>query len=371
MSFSENESRKLDFAVFTNSDDDYCVISRSSGMPTHAEVVLDEVARACGTWMAKTGGTGIGIVPLEPEHGQGLAFRLFDVGEYRGRPHTVGIVGILAPPARERDWSLGEALLALPVPVPGSNRYPQPEAQRGFTGETLEDPYSDLDEWERRSPGVSECVFWSSPPGFCPVLPDFSIATKEGNSLRNWRRLILSSAVILVAAAVLAGLYYVKNLQPRNNTPTTSRVLQDVPGKDEIQSALSMIVPIDSWALSPAAAPDLLQHCAVTLSDSVKQRMETLRERLEDGLQENQEPEVMRGILQATIRKWRALDPGPMKSLSMQPAPTRIRKAVKTLERYKLVYAELNCLVRMDVGTSVFKESLADLLLDLSRDAAP
>ena len=371
MSFSERSHSELDYAVFTNSESDYRITSISARMPPEVRGVLDGIARACEAWVAAEAGTAAGVIPLPPTGGRLFAFRLFDVGPYRGRPHTLGIVGVLVPPAEQRNWAIGDVLAALPAPVPGADQYALPSAAQCHETSPLTSPFADLVEWERSHPnGVTEKVCCSSPPGFHPLLPDWPEPQGEGACAQKGRRIAVVLALALAAAVALGVVLYAVTGKPPGSGDGETPAGLDSEDKKKIQGSLEGIVPAGSWSLSPAAATDVLRERVITVADEARSRMRDLGDAIQKERGRDREPNFLQVELEVAIGKWTRIDPGPMESTGLPPDIDRVRKAIRVLGEYRLIRQQLKLLADADIGSSAFREGVQRLLGDLSRAVA-
>ena len=376
MRFSDSRRSELEYAVFTNSDGDYRVTSISTHMPSEAGHVLDAIARGCHAWRAEGCDTLIGVIPLPHQHDRVFAFRLFDVGHYRGRDHTLGIVGILVPVARYRAWALGDMVAALRPPVPGSDRYPTPGDDVEGAAKRCGEPYVALNAWDRQHPdGPSGIEYWSSPKGFSPVLPTWPMPTEKDTPMRKrhlmkWWVILMALVVVAIVIIIVSTRLNWASVQNGDAHDQTSPPASGVT-KQEIQDALRGIVSDDSWAVEPAASLDILEHRVIEIAEQAGERMRTLHDKLHEIDEREDDPKYLHTALEIAFDKWTPINAGPMAATHTNPNTSQVRQALVILQDYKQARNTVKALTYMEATQVRFREGVLRLQLDLERHNRP
>jgi hypothetical protein len=218
MSFSEpkNEPRDdlpcdLPLLVFTNSRDDYGVTVRvpPDAPPDRMQRTtqwIDALARRCDTWFARGGATLVEVVPSPDRPDHALAVRVFDVGEFRGRSHTLAIVAVELPPDWLAERSVARLLAALGPPVPDAAQYQLPTGQQMEASPIGAEPFASLAAWERTARQIKPMgpAFFSQPAEIAQELNRLNRQLDGDKSSRRRRLMIIAIISAVISSAVLA-----------------------------------------------------------------------------------------------------------------------------------------------------------------------
>ncbi len=208
----EDGSRDLPLLVFTNSRDDYGVTVRvppdaAQDRMQRTARWIDALARRCDGWFALGGATLVGVVPSPDRPDHALAVRVFDVGEFRGRPHTLAIVAVELPPNWLAEQSAARLLAALAPPIPDAAQYQLPVRQALEASPIDAEPFASLAAWERttRHLSLSGPALFSQP---VEIARDLNrLGPPLDGSKSSKRRLLMMIAItsaVIVSAALAA-----------------------------------------------------------------------------------------------------------------------------------------------------------------------
>ncbi len=216
---------ELAFVVYTNSRGDYGVTARSPGatMPC-TERMLDEVAHRCGPYLSNEFSALVAVLPSPDRAENYLALRVFDIGEFLARPHTLAIVAVEIPREHRRTWNITQLMASLAVPVPNDSSYSLPAEEKIAQSSVSDEPFKSLNDWEAerddRRPGSA--VVFSKPPNIelqLERLLELSTPRSQNRSSMRW-----TTATIAVALFVgLLGWLFWMNRRPPTPPPPTSR----------------------------------------------------------------------------------------------------------------------------------------------------
>lgn len=198
--------------VCTNSWRDYAItVRRGIISEATARNVLRHVAPAFARVAAQMVGhfeTAVGVMAVDPALDNFLAFRVYDVGKFRGRPHTIGVVGILVPRKAARGWPLSALLVSLPPPEADSDQYEIGKISLILGQRSQLPPFSKIDAWEATGaqPPLNGAVCFCQPAECCP-----KVAWDEPELLPHrrsvFKRILLASFVAIMAVGIAATLY--------------------------------------------------------------------------------------------------------------------------------------------------------------------
>ena len=233
---------ELPFIVFTNSREDYRVTvrSRTSPMPG-AERLIEDAARLCGRRLDDEFRTLVAIMPSPDRNGRQLAFRVFNVGQFMRRPHTLAIAALEIPDVGQRKWSIANLLFALAPPVPDSSDYQLPTEQQVLNAAVDDEPFKSLDNWERhrRDRHLHDRVAFSEPPNIATQVRDLldPPSTRMKSLWRSARGIL-----ILVLCVGLIGFLAWSKI----NVPPSAPTMRSKYGREQL-----LLVLADSGRSSP------------------------------------------------------------------------------------------------------------------------
>ena len=360
MSSSDRRLSDLDFVVFTNSEADYGVTACSEGIGRRVKELADHITRECAACVASGSAYLVGVAPIPNEMSKFFAFRVVDIGEYKGRPHTLGLVGLLVP-AGEREWSVADALSAIPRPRPGARDYRPPNVRLSEIPKATGQPFVRLKSWERSRGGALP----DAPA--CFVEPDSIGCTirlpRQGGDVTGGRRRalgVVALTICIVVGGICAGFYYGRRRSdlPCDDGDRNAEVQQE---KDRIRKALAELLPPQHRLLKPTTSPAELRAAVVVLAQMARAQMVSLLQ----VLRSVEEPEDRQALIGARWRTWVPLSPGHSGAPETDPNQAEVEDALALIERYKTVGKLLDRLRRTPPGNSDFRLGVDELMRGL------
>ena len=341
----------LPFVVFTNSDADYriTVCAPRDVMPL-AERIVERIARPCDPLIGKSSLAILGAIRA-PDRTDGLlVFRAFDVGTFKGRPHTLGIVAVEVPAGLKRNWRISQLLGALPPPIPDSPIYSLPSQENIREQLAQTEPFRLVDSWEdsfdRRQPDMAEVFAY--PADLCSILREFVRSVRADNP--PWRSgrikwgIMLAMAIIIGVAGIAAW---------RRSSPPLP-----VPPDNYDKSKLLSVLSDSGIMIMPSADADRVESILATTAETAERRLRALTADLSKHIDEppgDSEPAIERHY-----QSWTSdlLYGEPMVS---PPGNLKLREAIKTHRKYQETLRQLDQLTKLSRDGDEFERGLKSL----------
>jgi hypothetical protein len=351
----------LPFVIYPNSREDYRVTARSPGvnMPG-AERLLDELSRRCGPRLTDEFSDLVGVVQSSDRPANLLAFRVFDVGQFMGRPHTLAIVAIEISGCQSHPWKIAQLLAALAPPVPDSSAYRLPTADVAQRTSVANEPFKCLADWEiRQGNNRPECgVAFSNPSSIQLQLSGLLNPPKE--QLPTGWPIPLAISLIVVFSVVVFGCWWAMNYGQGPKPPPPSRY-----AREELLTVLA-----DSGVVLQPEAD--FNHAAAALVATVTELNDRLRE-LANGLEKRAQFHLPPGDSAQELERHRERWHHPMQP---EAQPTQrlddisLAAAIQIHRRYQEVARTMDQLHKRSPDSADFSRGLSNLrsLLDKSTD---
>lgn len=356
MSSSARKLADLPLLVFTASRTDYGIMVRSGTVSASLEAVVDNIARQCAPCLMDgfNGCVGVGAWGR-----WWLAFRVFDVGIYLGRPHTMGLVAILVPQQSLRSWTIGQALAALTPPVPGCTTYPLADLDLADSVEPSIPQFQGIRDWENDGCPMksSSILTFCDPPERAPAIT----MPTDRRCPRRW------PMVLCLAVAAGAGTWYGIPLLSQGRSKPPVQVPSGVGDKDKIQNVLRKLLDLNHPLLQPSVPPKVLRVKVCAIGAEATRRMSQLEgsiDRLEKVPAEGQSnARHLQGVIKAELEFWQSgfSTGSPFEAHGPEPSGPEVSDNIHTLDLYLKARELMETMVRRDSGSSDFRDMLVQL----------
>jgi len=360
MSFSA-APLELPFVVYTNSPDDYRVTAHSRQRMSATEHLIGQLAGRCDRWINKDFQALVGVLKSPESANRLLAFRVFDAGEYYGRPHTLAIVAIETPRRGERIWRLGQLLGSLAAPPPGGSSYHLPTEEAIQRADARDEPFASLDAWEERHGDDAQeiPITFGRPAGTKLHLEDLSPPGVFHPAKRR-PPFLLAGLTVLVLLGILAAItawysHRIEKQLPAKRSPGPSR-----------QELLLLLR--ESGVELPADPTDAdIASTVVGTAHTLQTRMSDLAHDLTSHQQDP--PSYSEPIVSKFRRDWQA--EAPMSAtVAAQLDAAALEAAIIVHRAYQAVRHQLDHLAMLDREKKDFADALQDLQRQLQKPTA-
>ena len=355
---TDQAARQPEFFVFTNSGNDYHVTVRSRGScMVRAERLADEIARMCGHCVAQGVPRLVAVLPSPDRFGWNLAFRVFDAGIFRNRPHTLAIVAVAAPRDELQSAGMIRLLAALRTPQPGAFEYRLPTADEMTVAEVAVEPFTSLSSEVTHANQRSDTpIVVSDQPRLAEqVCQLLRTAMREGRP-RHRRRILVTGAIAVLLAVCMVFIWLWisgeggRSQDPNNSLPFT---------RDELVACLNDSgVPIVARTDLPGAA-----KAVVATAKALEDRLKALATELEGHIVES--PRDNEPTLDHHHRLWASplILSGNAGSL---PTKGDLDHALRVHHKYQEALRRIEQLLRLDRDGEEFARALEGLRMLLS-----
>ncbi len=301
MSCTEAQKSKpksnLPLVVYTNSESDYRVTVRSVAPVAGAETLAAELARRCDPWIDGQFVALVGGVSSPSRDGHVLAFRVFNVGAYFNRPHTVAVVVVEAPRAGAGDRPVAQLLAALPPPQPGSADYRIPTDVDIDAASIDSPPFAAFAAWERALPvgaSIDRPVFFATPSHVAPSVAELLPRPKRLAMAHRAKLFAAIGAVVLILAATVAS-FRALSSAGSDSLPTASLSTVD-------REQLAALLVRSGGRLTPGLNDDKLRIAVIASSQEIRRRLRELQAQLD---RRQSDPDSLRsGSVDGIIRHY-------------------------------------------------------------------
>ncbi len=357
--------------VYNNSRDDYRVVARGGpAASAWAEKLVAQLAVCCDPLIKPGFAAIVGIVAPPAAAGNGaarwLAFRVFDAGTFLSRPHTVAVVAVEVPPAKQRPWRVSSLLAALPTPQPGASDYIFPQtALPNDAPKNLAGPFAALDAWERSAASERHLpICFALPDTALPNLTTLS-SPPAGDApwfaggllepLQEFCRGRYFTPVMLILATIAAVGGFLMLPRPGGN-----RANENPPAEDAVASSAELTDHQLLAALNRAGielpggfSRQRIEQAVVAAARSAHERLADLHDDL--AADSARVPAAPQAILQRHAQRW-----GHPCDISSPSATgeAAVKSAVATLRRYVQAREELQLLEKLAPDTPDFQREL-------------
>lgn len=338
MSFSADSYEQLPLLVCTNSSRDYRITIRRGqiGAEIDALVLKNILPMFAKKIEDARFQAAVGVMRIGSETDDLLAFRVFDVGLFRHRPHTAAIVGIIVPQRCKRTWTVSQALWRLPAPVPGDDRYEPPNRDSERT-EQLPSPFRDLDEWEQTTDSLSVgyMTCFTAPPN---VVPQTIAIHLDPRPTPEPMTALARTLIIVVLITIMAGIATIAFYLSRDDAaggqsaPPPAEAFPDGREDDRLKKTLRVTGFISEFDCGRAKSVELRRY-AVAASEYAQDSGLKLKERIE---RNSGDTVIVNNILKQFVSEGAEKAIGKVKALveksNRMPTPEESENAIKKLE---------------------------------------
>jgi hypothetical protein len=290
-----------------------------------------------------------------------LAFRVFASGLFLGRPHTIGIVGIVVPRQPTRGWPLSAALSMLPAPTPGERRYELPCLDLAGLSRCDDRPFNSIDEWEATGTKIPlhGAICFCHPKSPCPHIA-WEDEMAPGIPSRTKTVLLLVLAVlILVASTVLVASLAIMP------APTIEGPRPEVPEDINEGSLIVAAMRRAHFQISDfdekVSPIEKLRAQAAGAADEARKNLKKLRGSIQSLTKGGVHAKEIALTVEGYLRKWEEASlPAERQGVSRDEA----REAKEFLNLYYVVIQQAKDVIRApnDIGVSALKEKLDEVL---------
>ena len=283
--------------------------------------------------------TAVGVMRIDDQPDVILAFRVFDVGIFRGRPNTIGFVGIIVPRHPWRKWPLSAALSLLPPPVPDSDHYNLSELQLDKAETDLAEPFASLDRWElaHELPPADRPICYCQPADACPTITwsqTKSIMPSKVRSKRIYFRFVIISCLLIGITGTVYWwhIYYSNNLQPSSPYPLH---LDDGRKRDRLVQALLIGNFVNDFEANRASYQEL-QIDVIAAAEIAQKNLAKLQESVTP-MEKTNTPADIAAVVHNHIRNWEK-PPALEKEIYSNNVEEQTEKALNILDQYNKIY---------------------------------
>ena len=344
----------LPILVCTNTWRDYALTRRDPIFDDETarrflKVLLPAFARAM-TESRGTFQTAVGVMQFPGDMRRIVAFRVFDVGEFHGRPNTLGIVGVAAPRSADRDWPLSAILSRLSPPRPNTEGYSLAELSTEEMTPSADPPFAQLDEWERGGEELSPsgAICFCLPEMCTPTIrwpADDGGETARTNSHRRGpltaRRFLVGivAVAILIGIAAWFGFDFGKPTPSGTTQPGTTHA--PTPSLEDSRGRVAKLL-LESHCVTEFEAKTFATQRLLALAPPAAQRARQNIEQLGDALDSmtKDRPAEISAILARHLERWET-PPEPLDSTSGNVAMDELERSLQFLESYRGLFADV------------------------------
>ena len=353
--------------VYTNSWRDYAITVRSGSIDRDIELrVMDRLAPAFAPVVASPSPrfeTAIGVAGLPGRPDELLAFRVFDVGSYQGRPHTLGIVALIVAQRPPPIQSLSALLASLSPPTPDRGDYVVTTPL--LNAAPPSEPWARLVAWERRGEllGINQVELFCEPVQLTPSIDWGEQGEDTGmhSDRANRRRWISYVLAMLGLALAGIGLWFLvgRDQEPGvNASPHPSPVtLDDGHERDQLRLVLVPGKFVTDEDFQRASTPSLMS-LAVRAEQRARDNLSTAAPDMGRNLESS--ADIRAGVFEELIEKWKSQSWMDVDPIDNRPSKADYAKALRFLRVYRDLLQEAAKL-RGQSDRQAFDEFLAQV----------
>ena len=360
----------LPLIVCTNTWRDYAVTVRRGAIDARTvQRVLRELLPAFARVVVPAEGefeTAVGALEIEGLDDVYLAYRVFDVGEFRGRPHTIGVVAVVVPRRPRRDWSVAQLLARMLPPQPDSDDYALPDMTMFDEDQQAAAPFVQIERWEAAGEllfesriacfcepaSIAPAVVWTATPKAAP-----RPAARRGR--KRWIAGLIAAAMLLGGAA----LWRVLRAPP-----------DDIPPPPAGKATEDRAVVRRRLAHALARNYFITEHAALTASNGeieaaaelavvvATQNMRGLRDAIAP-MEAANDPADIAAVMRRHLERWETA--APIHSAAAAASAESVAQQLRALEAYGRVFDEAR-----DVLNSPDRAGIARLRQNLDQALA-
>lgn len=302
----------------------------------------------------------VGVFPVPEKPHRILVFRVFDVGPYRGRGKTVGIVAVELAGRGKHGSCPSQVLAALPAPKPGDMEYKLPVAFADELPEELRDAGRKLDDFISRAGELPLVIRgFGADAGLIDGMP---VPPEMAKPERRWSAAILAVAVSL---CLLAFALWPKT-KPGPQPPVTRMAHAT---REQLQSVLRDVGIDQRDVQSESADVDALGVIVVEVASELEKRTGELRE----GMAKYSRQEIadspvacddLHRVLNGRNDDWRKPPKFSTPALVTPRQPyddVAINRAIRACQKYVKVRKQLDEATKKESRSRDFREAVEAL----------